>query len=122
MQFIMENWVKILIAVIAGAGVGVGVFFLFKNMTQAQLSKIREWLLWAVTEAEKDLGNGTGQLKLRQVYDLFLTRYPKISMFVSFNTFSVLVDQALDIMRKMLKDNAAVQAFVAGGKSDGQTS
>lgn len=40
-----------------------------------QLNKVREWLLYAVTKAEKELGGGTGQIKLRYVYDMFVARF-----------------------------------------------
>lgn len=75
---------------------------------------IGRWLLWAVTEAEKDLGGGTGKLKLRQVYDLFVTRFPWLAKLVSFELFSDMVDDALEEMREMLDTNQAVKAFVEG--------
>ena len=75
----MENW-YLVVALMAVAGM-VGVFIgrFLKMPTSEQRERVKEWLLWAVTEAEKELGSGTGQLKLRQVYDLFLHwlwRYP----------------------------------------------
>ena len=79
------------------------------------LRSVREWLLWAVTEAEKELGGGTGKLKLRQVYDLFVTRFPWLAKIVSFELFSDMVDDALDEMREMLQNNKAVQQLVEGG-------
>ena len=69
---------------------------------------------WAVTEAEKELGGGTGKLKLRQVYDLFVTRFPWLAKIVSFELFSDMVDDALDEMREMLANNQAVKALVNG--------
>lgn len=83
--------------------------------TEEQLDKVREWLLWAVTEAEMELGGGTGQLKLRSVYDLFILRWPKLSKVVSFDLFSALVDDALDEMRTMLNQNKAVKEIVEVG-------
>ena len=77
-----------------------------------QPKKVREWLLYAVTLAEKDLGGGTGKIKLRKVYDMFVEKYPIISFFVSFETFSKWVDVALDTMNEMLKDNKDIKAFV----------
>ncbi|MFW5632298.1 MAG: hypothetical protein ACOCMZ_04080, partial [Acetivibrio ethanolgignens] len=73
--------------------------------------------LWAVTQAEAELGSGTGQLKLRQVYDVFVQRFPAVAMVVSFDTFSLWVDEALDDMRDMLKQNQAVRSMVGGGKN-----
>ena len=77
-----------------------------------QPKKVKEWLLWAVIQAESTLGGGTGQVKLRAVYDLFVERYKVISFLVSFDTFSKWVDVALDEMRVMLEQNVNVQALV----------
>lgn len=114
MEIILENW-PIIVAVIAVVAVAAVAVARFVGLpTESQLAKVREWLLWAVTEAEKDLGGGTGQLKLRQVYDLFVTRFPWLAKLVSFELFSDLVDDALEDMREMLDTNQAVKAFVEG--------
>lgn len=113
MEFI--NYWYIIVAVIAVLVVaGVAVYRYFGLPSDAHLDKVREWLLWAVTEAEKELGGGTGKLKLRQVYDLFVTRFPWLAKIVSFELFSDMVDDALDEMREMLKNNQAVKALVNG--------
>lgn len=114
MEFILENW-PIIVAVIAVVAVAAVAVARFVGLpTEAQLAKVKEWLLWAVTEAEKDLGGGTGKLKLRQVYDLFVTRFPWLAKLVSFELFSDMVDEALEQMREMLDTNEAVKAFVEG--------
>lgn len=66
--------------------------------------KVKNWLVYAVTLAESELGSGTGQLKLRSVYNMFVLRFPKLSMIITFARFSDLVDGALDVMREMLKN------------------
>lgn len=112
--FLMENWylVVALMAVTGMVGVFIGRFL--KMPTTAQREKVKEWLLWAVTQAEAELGSGTGKLKLRQTYDLFVQRFPAVAMAVSFDTFSMWVDEALEEMRKMLKENKAVKEIVKG--------
>lgn len=77
-------------------------------------SKVREWLLYAVTEAEKQYGGGTGKVKLRAVYDMFLKEFPKLAFFMSFNMFSAWVDLALDNLRAMLEDNKKLENYVNG--------
>lgn len=115
MEFIINYW-YIIVAVIAALVVaGVAIYRYFGLPSDAQLAKVREWLLWAVTEAEKELGGGTGKLKLRQVYDLFVTRFPWLAKVVSFELFSDMVDDTLDEMREMLQNNKAVQQLVEGG-------
>ena len=68
-----------------------------------QKEKVLEWLKYAVSEAEKQLGAGTGQLKLRLVYDWFYERFPIIAAVVPFKVFSAWVDTALDTMKEWLK-------------------
>jgi hypothetical protein len=84
----------------------VGLYFEFKT------KNIKEWLLWAVVLAEKELGSGTGQLKLRYVYDLFVAKYSFISNFISFNVFSKWVDFALLNLKTLLEVNVKVDNYV----------
>ena len=114
METIIENWALIfaIMAIIFVAAMAIYRFF--KMPTKEQLDNLRQWLLGAVTEAEKELGGGTGQLKLRAVYDVFVARFPWLAKVISFNTFSDMVDDALVEMREMLAKNAAVEAYVAG--------
>ena len=116
MEFIFDNWYIILALVAILASVGIAVYRYFNLPSEAQLAKVREWLLWAVTGAEKELGGGTGRLKLRQVYDLFVVRFPWLAKVVPFELFSQMVDDALEDMREMLKENPAA-ALVNGGEA-----
>lgn len=112
MDFIINYWYVIvgIIAVLVVAGVSI---YKFSGLpTSAQIAKIKEWLLYAVTMAEKEFGDGTGQIKLRSVYDLFITRFPFAAKLVSFELFSTWVDEALDSMRGMLETNEKVKALV----------
>ena len=111
---IMDNWYIFvgIGAVAVVAGLAVGKFFCLPTSTQ--IEKVKEWMLWAVTQAEAELGSGTGQLKLRAVYDLFIQRFPAVAKAISFDTFMIWVDDALLEMREMLKQNKAVKEFVEG--------
>lgn len=112
LNFFIENWYFIVTAIVMVVMAGVICWNFFKLPTKEQIAKIKEWLLYAVTEAEKELGGGTGQLKLRQVYDLFVQRFPAVAAVVSFDTFSLWVDEALEQMREMLTKNENVAAYV----------
>ena len=68
----------------------------------------KNWLVWAVTEAEKTFGSGTGQLKLRYAYELAIKRFPTIAKFIPFSLFAKLVDEALVTMRKMIENNGKI--------------
>lgn len=118
MSYLIENW-PLMVLIIAFIVVGISaIFMFFKLPTCGQLKKIKEWLLLAVTEAEKELGSGTGQLKLRYVYDLFLMRFPWISRIISFSFFSSLVDEVLVKMRDMLVTNQSIKQLVVNKEDD----
>lgn len=99
-----------IICLLSVCGFGVYEFVLLGK--DKQIEKIKEWLLFAVIQAEQRLGGGTGKVKLRYVYDMFVSKFKVISVLVSFDEFSDMVDEALDIMRDMLKNNEAVKQYV----------
>lgn len=74
--------------------------------------KVKEWLKYAVAEAEKFLGSGTGQLKLRHVYDMFIETFPVFSKLLPFPIFSKMVDTALEWLRIELEKNEKIKAFI----------
>lgn len=90
------------------------VYVFVKMPSDKQLNKVREWLLYAVTKAEKEMGGGTGQIKLRYVYDMFVARFAWLARVISFEAFSMMVDEALEKMKKMLESNKAMQELVNG--------
>ena len=111
LDFIAENYAVIIaiIALVAAAVIGAVAFF--KMPTEKQVAAVKEWLLYAVTQAEKELGGGTGQLKLRYVYDLFISKFPWAA-FIKFETFSGWVDEALEEMKHLLSTKDKVAAYV----------
>ena len=68
----------------------------------------QNWLVWAVSEAENAFGSNTGKLKLRYAYELAVQRFPTMAKFIPFSVFSLMVDNALAIMRKMIEDNESI--------------
>lgn len=120
MEFIANNWDLILFLLVVVVVLAAALYRFLKMPREEQIEAVREWLLGAVTEAEKELGSGTGSLKLRYVYDLFVTRFPWLAKIVTFRAFSDMVDDALDEMRAMLNTNEAVKFYVDGEvKTDG---
>ena len=90
----------------------IGIISFCKLSKEQKISNIKEWLKYAVIEAEKALGSGTGQLKLHMVYDMAVKQFPWIVQLVPFDVFSLWVDEALEWMRLQLNDNKAVQTYV----------
>ena len=108
--------INIIITLITGFLIGFGICFYFSRTTkEQQIEAMREWLIWACCEAETVLGSGTGQLKLRYVYDMFVSKYPSLVKFICFEKFSLYVDQALEKFKQMLAQNKQVQSLVQGG-------
>ena len=99
-----------LLAVVALICYGAYKFFQLEKNRQIEI--IQNWLLVAVVEAEKLLGDGTGQLKLRMVYDMFITKFKYAARFISFEQFSIMVDMALVTMREMLDKNDKINKYV----------
>ena len=115
-NFLIENWQMIVIA-IAVVAVAIYLVYVFVKMPKsAQIARLQEWLLWAVAEAEKELGGGTGQLKLRYVYDMFIGRFPGLAQVIAFEAFSLLVDKALEKFRQLLSTNQKVDEYIHENK------
>ena len=118
MKFIVENWF-VIVATAVGGSIGYAIYSFVKMPSDKQLNKVREWLLYAVTKAEKELGAGTGKLKLRYVYDMFVARFEWLAKVITFDMFSMMVDEALEQMRTMLDSNEAVQKLIANEAGEG---
>ena len=109
----MIEEISVAIGIIAlVAVVGIGIYGFFKLGKEKQLKMIQEWLLLAVVEAEKRLGGGTGKIKLRYVYDMFIDKFKFMALVITFEQFSLMVDDALVIMRNMLSDNEKLKIYV----------
>lgn len=120
MKFIIDNWYILFIGLIFAVLAIKAIYTYINYPSEKKLSKVREWLLYAVTEAEKELGGGTGQIKLRYVYDMFLVKFPYLAKVVSFDSFSKLVDEALEKFRELLKTNSKIDEYVKGGEVNGK--
>lgn len=116
MTNVIDYW-YIIFAFMAGAIVGVCAIKRFSQLpTETQMKKVSEWLIMQCAAAERELGSGTGQLKLRYVYDKFLLAFPDIARILTFESFSIMVDTALLKFKAMLETNKGVQEYVGGGK------
>ena len=105
-NFIIENWDFLLLILAAVASL---VFCSFKG----NKSVVMKMLYALVTEAEKELGSGTGALKLASVT---ATIYPKlpavIKMFITEKTLTKWVEDALKEAKETWKKNAAIADYI----------
>ena len=90
--------------------------------TEKQVEKIKEWLIWACIEAERALQSGTGQLKLRQVYDMFcaVPAFTWVAKLISFELFSEWVSDALATAKEMMINNKSLAEYVYGEYTDAE--
>lgn len=111
-SWLVDNCFLIIVTLVLLVEVILTLIKFSNKPTEEKIAKFKEWLLLIVAEAEKELGGGTGKLKLRYVYDKALTQFPALTLAISFEDFSKYVDEALDEFRKMLESNEKVQEYV----------
>ena len=120
MNWMSENWYLIVAAAAALVLIGFSCYKFAGLPTADQVKKIKEWLVWACVEAEKELQSGTGQLKLRQVYDMFcnVPAFSAVAEMVSFDVFSDWVTDALSVAKEMLIENRSLARYVYGNDAE----
>lgn len=118
-MWLIENW-YILVGIVALLAFVVYCVYTFVGLpTTKQKAKVKEWLVFACIEAEKSLQSGTGQLKLRQVYNMFCSvpAFTWVAKIVSFELFSKWVSDALVTVKEMLVSNSTLATYVYGDKA-----
>ena len=91
---------------------GLGMFldkFIKKSKAQ-KMQMVKNWLLYAIAMAERELGSGTGRIKLGQVYEQFLLVFPQLQRFISFDTFAKMVDDVLEEFAELVEENVVIAA------------
>lgn len=117
MEVNIINIIISVVGILVGGGVAYGFISHFLKLTkEKQITNIKEWLIFACIEAEKILGSKTGKVKLRYVYDLFISKYRFLSILIPFEVFSTLVDEALEQVRNLIETNEAIASYVLGNK------
>ena len=94
------------------------LFGMYSKIKALVDNNLIEWLVDKVADAEIYFGSQTGQLKLRYVYDAFVNQRPVLAIFISFETFSSLVDAALEKFEDMLFNNKKIQEWYEKQISD----
>ena len=117
-NFIAENWFLIVFALVAIIFVACSIIRFIHMPTAKQIENLMEWLKIAVVEAEKQFQSGTGQLKLRAVYESAVIAFPWIAKYMTFEKFSQLVDIALVWMREQIEQNEKIREYIEGNEKD----
>lgn len=112
MKVFFEN-LPLICLFIAMVACVISAGYMFVTMPrEKQIAALKEWLKWAVSIAEEDLGGGTGQLKLRQVYGMAIDKFPWLTRVLTFDEFDILVKEALVWMEKQIETNPAFKAII----------
>ena len=118
MGWILDNWFMVITLLAVILAVASMLVQFAGRPNSEQLLALSEWLKYAVTEAEKQLGSGTGQLKLRYVWNMAIERFDWLDRVMEFEKFAYYVDLALVWMREQLEKNANIGTYVEGGIAD----
>lgn len=127
MQWMIDNWTLLasVFAALMLAAIKVREYLRLSAEAQAAAKKqakdqliesISGWLLYAITEAEREFGDGTGRLKIAEVYDKALERYPGLGYIITLEQLDELAQHPLEEMRRLLESNKAIAAYVSGGE------
>lgn len=114
MDMIIDYWPFLIAVVCMIICIAESLIVFYAEPTDKKLACLREWLMFAVIEAEKAYKSGTGAIKLRYVYDLAITKFKWIPRLLTFDMFSKMVDDALEWMRVQLESNKNVKDYVDG--------
>lgn len=114
-EFIHEYWYLIIAIIAIISMTSITIYNWFKLPNNEQIEQVKQWLLYAVAKAEKELGSGTGQIKLRYVYNMFIAKFPAVALFLTFEEFSNLVDEALQELQELIDKNSNIEALIKGG-------
>lgn len=100
-------WI-VLFVICFALGMFLGKFV--KKSREEKIQVVKNWLLYAVAMAEKELGSGTGRIKLGQVYEQFLLVFPQLQRIISFDMFAKLVDDVLIQFQELVEENVTIAA------------
>ena len=90
----------------------IAVIHFMNQSKEEKIKNVKEWLKYAVSIAEKEFGSGTGQLKLREVYDMAVKQFPWLVTLVTFEVFSGWVDEALVWMKEQIEQNKYIKMYI----------
>lgn len=107
---IINNFAFWIVLFVVCFGLGMFLDKFIKKSKEQKMQMVKDWLLYAIAMAERELGSGTGRIKLGQVYEQFLLVFPQLQRLISFDTFAKMVDDVLAEFTKLVKENVVIAA------------
>lgn len=111
LNFILENWDSILGAL---AIIIVAVLAVVKQ----EKAVIFKMLYALVTEAEKQYGSGTGELKLSSVIAQIYEKAPAAVKVIPVSTLQSWVEEALEMAKEKWAKNTNVATYITPGSAE----
>lgn len=112
LQFLTNHWWELLMSIIAIVVSAKFIYDFYTKPIDQQIATVKSWLVGAVILAEKELGSGTGELKLRKVYSEAISKFPFFATLVTFEVFKIWVDDALITMKQILQENPKIAQII----------
>ena len=111
-KFLITNWDSVLIIFCACLALGILYF-------KGQKKIVYKILYSLVTEAEKQFGGGTGELKQAHVIAKVYNVLPAVlKSVISANRLGKWVDDALQKAKKKWSENSNVSGYIEGGECE----
>ena len=112
LDFILNYWHLIITAL---AMIVIAIVFIIdfiKKSPKERMDSIKQWAIYACALAESHLGSGTGQLKMRETYDMFLEKFPSLAEVITYEKYKAIAETALIEFKEMLKTNPNIQNII----------
>lgn len=108
-EFLVANWCAILMATVT---IFIVIFLAVKGQTKAL-----EGILFAlVTQAEKEFGGGTGELKLATVIKWAYEKLPPWArVFITVERLTNMINQAVETAKEKWDNNPAIKTWLNAG-------
>jgi len=112
LNFFINNWEALVIIAVILVGAIIGINLGFKK-------QIKAGILYLVTEAEKEYGSGTGELKYAAVSTWIYEKLPTLlRLFISASMIDDLIEWGVAQMKEYLSENASAAAIVSSGEDN----
>ena len=112
LEFLKSNIANIVVVLLAVMAMIIAVRFGYIN-------KVKQVLLYLVTEAERIYGGKTGEIKFAWVAEKIYSMLPTIvKMFISTETIEMLINKAVEDMKEYLSSNNNAAKYIQGEQQD----
>lgn len=112
MNFIINYWPMLIVAIAIIAMAVVTIIDFINKSPKERIETIKQWAVYACALAEAHLGSGTGQMKMRETYDMFLQRFPSLATVITYEKYKEIAEKALLEFKQMLSTNPNIQAMI----------